>query len=140
MSSHANPPKDPYFHFQFFKVWRTTGTGCWAAGRRLHRVNCKERECGQWKGECYTNRLMTLTFDLSILLIDSSRCIVDFMKLSLAPISGFNPRECSSKVFIVEKSKASSFFFICFKTNKTGIFLRVLFCFFLEVKKPKKYS
>lgn len=134
MSSDANPPKVLYFHFQFFKVWRTTGTGCRTAGRRLHWVNFKERECGQWKGECYKNSHMTLTFHLSILFIDCSRRIVDFMKLRLTPISGFNTCKCSSKVFIVEKSKASSFVFVCFKTNKTGIFLVVLFCLFLEVK------
>lgn len=72
---------------------------------------------------------MTLTFNLQIVLIDCycSKCMEDFRKLSVAPISGFNPRECSSKVFIVEKSKASSFVFICFKTNKRGNFL-VFFC------------
>lgn len=62
----------------------------------------------------------------------------DFRKLSVAPISGFNPRECSSKVFIVEKSKASSFVFICFKTNKRGNFLVFFFVLWNEIIKQTK--
>lgn len=62
----------------------------------------------------------------------------DFRKLSVAPFSGFNPRECSSKVFIVEKSKASSFVFICFKTNKRGNFLVFFFVLWNEIIKQTK--
>lgn len=58
----------------------------------------------------------------------------DFRKLSVVLILGFNFCECFFKVFIVEKSKVFLFVFICFKINKRGNFLEVLFCLFCEIK------